>query len=384
MEAVRLKTYFDNPERVSLEEIEVLQKNSLNLSCLQQILEAFPHIALLLNEYRQIVAYNSKAINYFFSKNDSEIFGKRLGEALNCIHSKEMEAGCGTSLFCRECGAAQSIKITTDNRINSVSECRIIVEKQEGEIFLDFRVHTSKITLDRQNLTLFAVEDIQNEKRRQVLERVFFHDVLNTASAIKGIAEVLSQLNNSEEFDDFVRMLQYSADQLIDEIQAQRNLIYAENGLLKIHFAEISINEILSRAEALYKNHDIAKGKILETEYLLNDIKIKTDSTILVRALSNLVKNALEAIEANQKIKIFSKVSEKELKFIVWNEGVIPDSVQLQIFQRSFSTKAKEGRGIGTYSVKLFIEKYLSGKVEFISNKELQTEFIITLYRNLI
>lgn len=376
------KTFFDRPERISVEGIKKLQNSIISLSCLQQILEAFPHIALLLNEFRQIIAYNSKAVNYFFGKNDSEIIGKRLGEALNCIHSQEMEAGCGTSIFCRECGAAQSIKKTTDNGINSVSECRITVGKQEGESSLDFRVHTSKITIEDLNFTLFAVEDIQNEKRRLVLERVFFHDVLNTASAIKGIAEVLPQLDNGKEFDEFVQMLQYSADQLIDEIQAQRDLIYAENGLLKINPVEISVNEIISRVEALYKNHESSKGKFLLAEYSTNDIKIKTDSVLLIRSLGNLVKNALEAIEANQKVKIFSKVSEKEVKFIVWNEGVIPNSVQLQIFQRSFSTKASVGRGIGTYSVKLFVEKYLGGKVEFISNHELQTQFIVTLYRN--
>lgn len=382
METINYKTFFDRPERASFAEIKRLQNSIINLSCIQQILEAFPHIALLLNEYRQIVAYNSKAVNYFFGKNGSEIYGKRLGEALNCIHSKEMEAGCGTSLFCRECGAAKSIKKTNDTGNDSVSECRITIKKQESEISLDFRVHTSQITIDGLNFTLFAVEDIQNEKRRFVLERVFFHDVLNTASAIKGIAEILPQLKSDQQFDEFITMLQYSSDQLIDEIQAQRDLVYAENGLLKLNPVEVGVNEIISRVAALYKNHESAKGKNLMAEYLTNDIKIKTDPSLLIRSLGNLVKNALEAVHTNQNVKIFSMVSEKETKFVVWNEGVIPDSVQLQIFQRSFSTKASVGRGIGTYSVKLFVEKYLGGKVEFISNHELQTQFIVTLYRN--
>ena len=55
----------------------------------------------------------------------------------------------------------------------------------------------------------------------------------------------------------------------------------------------------------------------------------------------------------------------------------MPKHIQLQIFNRSFSTKAKKGRGIGTYSVKLLIENYLKGKVSFISNQEEQTKFII-------
>lgn len=379
MESFALKTYFDSPERVSIEEIEQLRSRFVNLSSIQQILEAFPHIALLLNEHRQIVAFNSKARNYFFGANGTGVLGKRLGEALNCIHSKEMEAGCGTSVFCRECGAGQSIKNTNQTNDNSVSECRITAQQSDVEVSLDFRVYTSKIFIDGHSFILFAVEDIQSEKRKLVLERVFFHDVLNTASAIKGIAEVLPQLKNSDEFDEFVNMLQYSSDQLIDEIQAQRDLTYAENGLLKINISEISVNEILSRVEALYKNHELSKQKNLEVIYVKVNIKIKTDPSLLIRSLSNLVKNALEAITEKQTVKLFSELYDNQIKFIVWNEGIIPESVQFQIFQRSFSTKANFGRGIGTYSVKLFVEKYLGGKVSLISNQQDQTRFIISI-----
>ncbi|AFH50441.1 Signal transduction histidine kinase [Ignavibacterium album JCM 16511] len=379
MENLALKTYFDSPERVSFEEIERLKKQVVNLSCIQEILEAFPHIALLLNEHRQIVAFNSKAINYFFGANGSGILGKRLGEALNFIHSKEMEAGCGTSLFCRECGAAQSIKKTNEKNESSVSECRITVNNFDVENSLDFRVHTSKIFINGISFTLFAVEDIQSEKRKLVLERVFFHDVLNTASAIKGIAEILPQLKTSDEFDEFIRMLQFSSEQLIDEIHAQRDLTYAENGLLKINPTEVSVNEILSRVHSLYKNHEISNGMILEVKYLNDDFKIRTDSSLLVRSLGNLLKNALEAISTNQKVRVYSELKNDEVEFCVWNEGIITQTVQLQIFQRSFSTKSNFGRGIGTYSVKLFVEKYLGGKVTFISDPENQTVFKVCL-----
>jgi sensor histidine kinase regulating citrate/malate metabolism len=52
--------------------------------------------------------------------------------------------------------------------------------------------------------------------------------------------------------------------------------------------------------------------------------------------------------------------------------------IQLQIFQRSFSTKG-EARGIGTYSIKMFTEQYLGGKVSFVSNPTEKTVFSISL-----
>jgi sensor histidine kinase regulating citrate/malate metabolism len=65
--------------------------------------------------------------------------------------------------------------------------------------------------------------------------------------------------------------------------------------------------------------------------------------------------------------------------FSVHNAAVMPPEVQMQVFQRSFSTKSEAGRGIGTHSMKLFGERYLGGDVRFISGEPEGTTFSITL-----
>lgn len=61
----------------------------------------------------------------------------------------------------------------------------------------------------------------------------------------------------------------------------------------------------------------------------------------------------------------------------------IPRSLQLQIFQRSFSTKGN-GRGLGTYSIKFLTEKYLKAKVSFLSNENDGNTFKVDLPLELI
>jgi sensor histidine kinase regulating citrate/malate metabolism len=56
----------------------------------------------------------------------------------------------------------------------------------------------------------------------------------------------------------------------------------------------------------------------------------------------------------------------------------MPRDVQLQVFQRSFSTKGP-GRGIGTYSIRLLVSRYLHGTVDFESSKEQGTTFRVHL-----
>ena len=61
--------------------------------------------------------------------------------------------------------------------------------------------------------------------------------------------------------------------------------------------------------------------------------------------------------------------------FTVWNRSAIPEKVRLRIFQRHFSTKQGTGRGLGTYAMKLFGEKFLGGSVSFASTAAAGTTF---------
>ena len=58
---------------------------------------------------------------------------------------------------------------------------------------------------------------------------------------------------------------------------------------------------------------------------------------------------------------------------------MIPESIQSQLFKRSFSTKGDVGRGLGTYSIKLFAERFLHGRISFTSGAEDGTVFMVDL-----
>jgi signal transduction histidine kinase len=69
-------------------------------------------------------------------------------------------------------------------------------------------------------------------------------------------------------------------------------------------------------------------------------------------------------------------VDDGQVEFSVENPGQIPPDIGARLFHRSFSTKGS-GRGLGTYSVKLFTERYLGGKVSFHSSPEGGTVFTV-------
>ena len=58
-----------------------------------------------------------------------------------------------------------------------------------------------------------------------------------------------------------------------------------------------------------------------------------------------------------------------------------PDAVAKRVFQRNFTTKEGAGRGLGTFSTKLFGEQILKGKVQFTSSPAEGTVFELRLPR---
>jgi signal transduction histidine kinase len=102
------------------------------------------------------------------------------------------------------------------------------------------------------------------------------------------------------------------------------------------------------------------------------------DPILLNRVVTNMAKNALEASIENETVVLKAVTYAKKIIISVQNKAVMDDEVKLQVFHRSFSTKG-EGRGLGTYSIKLLSERYLGGKVSFESSEEEGTIFYLEL-----
>jgi signal transduction histidine kinase len=300
--------------------------------------------------------------------------GKRPGEAVNCAHAFQETGGCGTTEFCRSCGAVNAI-LESYCGIQSVKECRISTTNNDA---LDLKVTVTPMSFENEEFSIFVIEDISDEKRRQILERIFFHDVLNSAGGIAGLTDLIGIVNNQQELKEIAGMIHTSAHNLINDIEAQRQLSAAERGELEINIDVINSFWVLKNITELYANHVVTGDKLISIDRESEDFIFKTDISILRRILGNMTKNALEASLPGTITTLKAEMKNGNALFSVHNPGYIEHDAQLQLFNRSFTTKGA-GRGLGTYSMKLFGEKYLGGKVWFESSKEKGTCFFILI-----
>jgi len=342
------------------------------------LLEAMPGPAMVLNRQRQVIGSNSQLHVMFSTAECENLIGRRPGEILGCVRATERATGCGTTPACAQCGAVQAILESLATRGRSVKECRIRTSFRTHTGARDFRVFATWAEIGGEEVVIFALMDITSEVRKRELERTLFRDVREEFSQVldQPVGAENSAAANQEEA--FRRRFGDLSARVLEQIEAHRQLMAAENGELHVVTEEVNLRELLDTHADACRASWAGRGREVWVE-TRGAATARTDRVQLGRVVDGLLRNALEATPEGGRVKVSATHDGDLVTISVHNAGMIPLEVQHQIFQRSFSTKNGEGRGIGTYSVKLLVERYLDGSAEFTSDAGHGTVFTVTV-----
>ncbi len=348
------------------------------------LLDVADAILLVLNAQRQIIAFNSRVPCV---KEPSDVLGLRQGEALACVNARG-PGGCGAAPACETCGALGAVLGCQGSGRSVEGECLMRSERDGGDS-LELNVRATPVLIEDRRFTVVSLRDISSEKRREALEQIFFHDVLNTVTGLRSWTTLLQRPGTDHRrAGERVELL---SRQLEREIRDHRALVLAESGALVPNPARVRVADLLRDLDAIFASDFAAQGCRLQLEPVASEVELESDPSLLLRVLVNMVRNALEASAPGGTVRVWCEqllrqgsqprlgVGVKALRFSVRNDGVIPPEVRPRVFQRSFSTKAARGRGLGTYSMKLLAERYLGGRVSFVSEPSCGTVFLLEL-----
>jgi hypothetical protein len=339
---------------------------------LREILDSCAYAAVVLNEQRRIVFFNRALLALTGRVEDDNLVGLRWGDALQCDRAL-MSEGCGSTDACQTCGAFLAI---SEGLVGSYGarDCRFTRTVNGRTEWLDLCISVSPAFIGHERFLVCSVRDISNEKRKAALERIFFHDVLNSATGVELLAHLLQTMAQGDA-SILAQQIGACASQLVDEIESQQQLVAAEKEELAVKPVSLHTHAFIISTVERHKIHPMAAGRTIEIDPDSQDVAISIDDSILRRVLDNMTRNALEASKPGETIRVGCREVGPEVEFQVHNPGIMPEPVQLQVFQRSFSTKGS-GRGLGTYSMKLLSERYLKGSVTFHSRAGEGTSFI--------
>jgi hypothetical protein len=124
---------------------------------LTNTLNVIPFPILVVDDDVRILFWNSAALCLLGSE---EVYQQRGGEVLNCIHSRDIEEGCGHGPHCKTCIVRNSVNEAS--RGGKVYRKKTIMKKQIGDKVAEvpLLVTTSPFPYKNRSLTLLIMEDI--------------------------------------------------------------------------------------------------------------------------------------------------------------------------------------------------------------------------------
>ena len=340
---------------------------------MHELSAAIPVVFLVLNTCRQIVCTNQLFVDLVGSETPNGLLGQRPGEALGCVNAAASPSGCGTHEFCSSCGAVNAILASLSGTA-AVKEC--VISCGGGKV-LELRVWATPMERGDERFTIFSAVDISHENRRKILERTFFHDISNTVVGIYGTAELMTETQVGPVSPE-VETILHASEWLMEEIKSHKKLVEAEIGELSPQWQAIPALKTLQQCLQLYTQNRSLHGRELGLDANAVEVTVDTDPVLLRRILINMIKNALEATPEGGRVHATCYPDGGLVCFSVSNPGFMPRQVQRGLFNRTFSTKGI-GRGVGTYAMKLFAERYLGGRIGFTTSPEEGTMFTLTL-----
>ena len=370
------ETFFASPQRTDEAGLKSEIRQIGESPVMEGLLKTVGGLLAILDENRQILAVNASLADLLGIDDLAEILGLRPGEALGCIRSEEAPGGCGTGPFCSSCGAALAIVNSLGLFEPAERNCFMEVKQGNEKKNLALQVRAHPVKLENKRYVLLFLHDISVQEKRSSLERTFFHDMNNLLQGLNSASEMLAAEVGSNKLVDIVS---HASRMLIKEVEIQRCLLRDDPLSCHVYRQTVILSQLLEELRNLFSENILTRDRHLLISSDYPDLTFQTDMALLIRILSNMVINALEASNVNEAVTLWTEEDGEWLRFIVHNRQYIPEENTGRIFQRNFTTKSEPGRGIGTYSMKLLGESVLGGKVEFETDPERGTLFKYSL-----
>jgi signal transduction histidine kinase len=371
-------TYFLPADRLDQDRIRMIAQEIAD-SPSAASLALVPLAVAIINNTRQIVYANERFVAMTEAASFEHLAGQRLGEALGCLHASETEGGCGTTRFCQYCGAAKAIVKSLEGE-HATQECAISRHAVSSLEALNLQVWTSPMAYKKHTLVLNSILDIAHEKALRGFERIFFHDILNAVSGIKGIHELITMELPASHAKD-LDLLRRAIESIEEIVETQKDFQTVEAREYQRQSSRIDSREILYHLAAYCQSFPTGKTRklVVDPETAVTDFV--SDARIIQRILVNMVKNALEASSPGETVTLGCTAGHNgDVTFWVHNPAVMAEETCMRLFEKGFSTKGA-GRGFGAYSMRLFASECLAGEVSFQSSPQKGTRFFLTIPR---
>ena len=243
-------------------------------------------------------------------------------------------------------------------------------------------------------LKLKAARDVLTEKNvllqkhmelQEQVERITRHDIRNPLSSIFGYASLLRTHEPlTEKGSDYCEKINKSAHRILEIVDNSLSLYKIETGVYVLNPVPVNICDVIF--QLAQETEPLAHQKKLHLMISMNGKTISKQDELIVPGeellyysmLANLIKNALEASPEDEAVTIDISPGKETQVICIQNQGVVPESIRQNFFEKYVTAGKAKGTGIGTYSAKLMANT-LNCLLEMQTSDEEGTRILLSL-----
>ena len=271
----------------------------------------------------------------------------------------------------------RSIKTISDKmqqtRLNKRNE-KIILNKASSEI--DVLVEAYNNMIDELGESAAKLARSEREQAWREMAKQVAHEIKNPLTPMRLTVQSFERKFNPLDEKAKEKLAEYSQT-LIQQIDVMSSIASAFSDFAKMPTQKREKIEIISVVKLAL---DIFNENYIQYIPKEKELFANLDKTQLIRIVTNLVKNAIQATDKEENPVIEVKVSLKgnDIKISVSDNGKgISEEVKDLIFEPKFTTKTS-GMGLGLPMIKNIIEAY-EGSISFTSKEGIGTVFTVIL-----
>ena len=240
-------------------------------------------------------------------------------------------------------------------------------------------LHRQKVQLAQQNQMLTEYARMRDE-----VERMTRHDLKSPLTAVVNVPSMLledSQLSEGQR--DLLMIMQESGFRMLQMINSSLDMYKMETGRYQLHPQPVNLIRIVEQIKG--ENRELLHLKGIAIQVMMgsrparagDSLWVLGEDMLLYSALSNLMKNAVEASPEHAGITITLEPGDPVLVRI-HNLGEVPPEIQAKFFQKFATAGKRDGTGLGAYTAKLVTET-LGGRISMSTSAEQGTTLTLEL-----
>jgi two-component system, NtrC family, nitrogen regulation sensor histidine kinase NtrY len=262
----------------------------------------------------------------------------------------------------------------SETSLNQKNE-KIVLEASSKEINLLINAYNSMV--DELEESALKLAQSEREEAWQEMAKQVAHEIKNPLTPMRLTVQSFQRKFDANDPNLKQKINDYS-ETLIQQIDTMSSVASAFSNFASMPAQQ---NETLNVVDVVELTMDIFNEEYVHFKAEEEEIISKIDRTQLIRIITNLVKNAIQAIPESQENKAvcvnIKKVSTDVVITVADNGiGIAAENFN-RIFEPKFTTKSS-GMGLGLSIIKNIIENY-NGTITFESQKGKGTTFKVSL-----